>query len=171
MSRTLVLALVAALALVALAAPVVAKERAITTLDSLPGQLVAGTTYALGYTIRMDGTDPLKVDRTEIVARSSDGRSFSFAGMPDGAPGHYVARVTFPAAGTYQWSVTQGDYFAPMPLASITVVAAPISAPTSGPAPADDPLRTTLPIGIAGAAALLALRLARRRVTHLPHVA
>jgi len=170
MSRTLVLALVAALALVAFAAPAAAKERAITTFDSFPGQFIAGTAYSLGYTIRMDGTDPLKVDRTEIVARSSDGRSFSFAGVPDGAPGHYVAKVTFPAAGTYQWSVTQGDYFAPMSLAPITVAAAPISAPAPG-TPTDDPSRTALPLGIAGATALLALRLARRRVTHLPRVA
>jgi len=166
MSRTLVLAFVAALALVAVAAPAAAKERAITTFDSLPGQMVAGTTYALGYTIRMDGTDPLKVDRTEIVARSSDGHSLSFAGVPDGVPGHYVAKVTFPAAGTYQWSVTQGDYFAPMSLAPITVAAAPVATPSSG-APTEDPLRTALPLGIAGAAALVALRIARRRTGHL----
>ncbi|MFN2520829.1 MAG: hypothetical protein ABR525_07285 [Candidatus Limnocylindria bacterium] len=170
MARRIGIALVAALTLLALALPAAAKEGAVTTFDSLPGQFVAGTSYDLGYTIRMDGVEPLKVDRTEIIARSLAGATYTFAGTPSGGPGHYVATVVFPQAGTYQWSVTQGPFFAPMQLPAISVQAAtPVAAPTPAtPAPAADPLRTALPLALAAAAAVLAWRLATRR--HAPGV-
>lgn len=174
MARRMGIALVAAFTLLALALPAAAKEGAVTTFDSLPGQFVAGTSYELGYTIRMDGVEPLKVERTEIVARSLSGATYTFAGMPSGAPGHYVATVMFPQAGTYQWSVTQGSFFAPMQLPAITVQpATPVAAaPPATPAPAADPLRTALPLALAAAAAALAWRLsARRRAPGVPRPA
>ncbi len=165
MARRASIAVVAALALLAFALPAAAKERAITTFDSLPGQFVAGTSYSLGYTIRMDGVEPLNVERTEIVARSLGGTAYNFVGTPDGAPGHYVATVTFPEAGTYQWSVTQGSFFAPMQLPAVSVqAAAPVAASSAAAAgPAADPLKTALPLALAAAAALIALRLMTRR--------
>jgi hypothetical protein len=168
MARRLVIALVTALALLAFAIPAAAKERAVTRFDSLPDQFTAGRAYSLGYTIRMDDVDPLKVDRTEIVLRSSDGRSYSFAGTPEGAAGHYVATVTFPAAGTYEWSVTQGNFFAPMPLPAVTVLAAPVTTSSAGGPSAAEPIGTALPLGIAVVAAFIALGFgifSRRRAT------
>jgi hypothetical protein len=122
--RRLVLSLaIFALALAALATPALAGGWAVTTFDDMPGQIVSGKEYALGYTIRQHGATPINVDKTEIIAVAVSGRTLSFPGKSDGALGHYVATVFFPAGGTYTWQVTQGD-FAAQDLGSLSVVAA-----------------------------------------------
>ena len=158
-------AILAALMLLALSAPALAKEGAVTKFDSLPTDWHAGQTYALGYTIRMDGTEPYQADRTEIIANSIDGKtSLTFPGTTDkSSPGHYNANVTFPAAGTYSWKVTQGSYFAAFDLGTLTVLPA-IAASAANPAPAapaSDPVRSAAPFVAIGAAALAAFVLAR----------
>jgi hypothetical protein len=119
---TLVLATLA-LALAALPTPSLAGGWAVTTFDDMPGQFVSGKEYALGYTIRQHGATPVNVGKTEILAVAVSGRTLSFPGASDGAVGHYVATVFFPAGGTYTWQVTQGD-FAPQDLGKITILAA-----------------------------------------------
>lgn len=164
MSRRLVTTLIAALAMLALASPALAKEGATTKFDSLPTDWHAGQTYALGYTIRMDGVEPYKADRTEIIASSADGKStLIFPGVADGAPGHYTAKVTFPAVGTYLWKVTQGSFFAPMDLGSISVLPALATSTGSAPAASGDPVRDAIPFVAAGAALFGTLVLARQR--------
>jgi hypothetical protein len=122
--RRLTLALaVFALALAALATPALAGGWAVTTFDDMPGSFVSGKEYALGYTIRQHGATPINVAKTEIVAVAVSGRTLSFPGRSDGAVGHYVATVFFPAGGTYTWQVTQGD-FAAQDLGKITILAA-----------------------------------------------
>jgi hypothetical protein len=114
---------VLALSLGILASPVLAGGWAVTTFDDLPGQFVSGKEYVLGYTIRQHGQTPINVDKTEILALASSGRTLSFPGKSEGAVGHYVATVFFPTGGTYTWQVTQGD-FAPQDLGRITILAA-----------------------------------------------
>ncbi len=119
---TLVLATLA-LALGAFATPALAGGWAVTTFDDMPGEFVSGKEYALGYTIRQHGATPISVDKTEIVAVAVSGRTLSFPGKSEGATGHYVATVFFPAGGTYTWHVTQGD-FAAQDLGKLSVLAA-----------------------------------------------
>jgi hypothetical protein len=119
---TLVLA-VFALGLAALTTPALAGGWAVTTFDDMPGQIVSGKEYALGYTIRQHGETPINVAKTEILAVAASGRTLSFPGRSEGAVGHYVAAVFFPTGGTYTWQVTQGD-FAPQDLGKITILAA-----------------------------------------------
>lgn len=114
---------VLALSLGILASPALAGGWAVTTLDDLPDQFVAGKEYLLGYTIRQHGQTPINVGRTEILALASSGRTLSFPGKAEGAVGHYVATVFFPTSGSYTWQVTQGD-FAPQDLGRITILAA-----------------------------------------------
>ena len=122
--RRLTLALaVLALALAALATPALAGGWAVTTFDDMPGQFVSGKEFALGYTIRQHGATPINVAKTEILAVAVSGRTLSFPGKSEGAVGHYVATVFFPAGGTYTWQVTQGD-FAPQDLGKLTILAA-----------------------------------------------
>ena len=164
MPRRLVTAIFAALALIALSVPALAKEGAVTKFDSLPTSWHAGQIYSLGYLIKMDGVEPYKADRTEIIANSLDGKtSLVFPGVGDTTPGHYTAQVTFPAVGTYQWKVTQGSFFAPFDMGSISVLPALGSSATSStPAtPADDPLSKAIPFAAAGAAIFATLILAR----------
>ena len=164
MQRRLATAILAALALVALSVPALAKEGAVTKFDSLPTDWHAGQVYTLGYLIKMDGVEPYKADRTEILANSLDGKtSLVFPGVGDATPGHYTAQVNFPAVGTYQWKVTQGSFFAPFDMGSISVLPAISSTATSSSpaAPAGEPLRDAIPFAAAGAAIFATLVLAR----------
>jgi len=166
MSRRLVTVLVATLALLSLGSTALAKEGAVTKFDSLPTDWHAGQTYALGYTIRMDGTEPYKADKTEIIASSLDGKTnLIFPGIGDATPGHYTAQVMFPAVATYTWKVTQGTFFAPFDLGAISVLPALASSGSAGTpaAPTNDPIRDALPFAAAGAALLATLVLARTR--------
>ena len=69
-----------------------------------------------------------------------------------------MAKVYFPAAGTYTWQVTQGSFFAPFDLGTVTVQApAASSANDSQSAPASSPVSEPLAQGIAFVAALIAI--------------
>src|SRR5437762_14056145 len=101
MTQRLVMVCIAILALLSLASPALAKEGAVTKFDSTPTEGHAAQTYTLGYTIKMDGVEPYKAVSTEIIANTADGKpALTLAGVGDGTPGPYTARVTFPAAGT-----------------------------------------------------------------------
>jgi hypothetical protein len=137
---------------------------AVTTLDPLPNELRAGQTYAIGYTIRQHGQTPFASAQTAIEIRSSRSQAPQrFRAVPDGPPGHYVAQVTFPTAGEWQWDVDQTP-FAPQALGTITVLA-PASEPvadTGAPAMTPawlTPLRVGLPVATALAFAVFAWRL------------
>lgn len=164
MTRRLVMVCIAILALLSLATPALAKEGAVTKFDSTPTEWHAAQTYTLGYTIKMDGVEPYKADSTEIIATSLKGDVLSFAGVGDSTPGHYTAKVTFPAVGTYHWKVTQGSYFAPFDLGTISVLPAVASSTSSTPAaPASDPIRDALPFAAAGAVLFGGLAVLARR--------
>src|SRR5256885_1676159 len=101
----------AVLALMVLAPPASAGGWAITSFDSLPGEFRAGQSYRLGYTVLQHGQAPVRDARTAIHIRSkATGEALSFPGQPQGAPGHYVAEVSFPSAGEWSWEVDQGSF-------------------------------------------------------------
>ncbi|HEY7623769.1 MAG TPA: hypothetical protein VIA63_01955 [Candidatus Limnocylindria bacterium] len=158
MRRIAILAAGTLLALGAFAGTALAKEGAVTKLDPLPPSgLHAGQYIPVGFTILMDGVEPYKADVAEIVVRNGTGKVLSYPATADGAPGHYVAKVFFPAAGTYTWQVTQGTFFAPYDLGTIAVLAPATAAETQAtPATAplaNDPIAQIIPF----LAALIAL--------------
>lgn len=177
--RRLATALTALALSVALGAPALAGGWAVTTLDELPADIVAGDTYTIGYTIRQHGVTPIDVAKmggtTEIQITSPDGaKTVSYRGVQNGPTGHYVAEVTFPYEGSWTWQVTQGP-FRPQALAPVTVApaAAAANAPAqAAPAPAAAPATTPQPaapnpllvtavlLALAGAAILFGNRLA-----------
>ena len=176
MIRTFVLA---AMLTLALGSPALAGGWAVTTLDSVPDRFDAGETYSIGYTIRQHGVTPVSVDRTEIrVTHSESGKRLVFRGVPEGPTGHYVAKVTIPAAGTWSWDVTQGPFEA-QPLGTLVVsmpgtAAVPVapaattaqSLPARPVTPATGPnglLLGGLLLALAGAAVLFGGRLATAR--------
>jgi hypothetical protein len=174
MRRINVLAIGTLLTLGALAGTALGKEGAVSKLDALPpGGLHAGQMIPVGFTILMDGVEPYKADIAEIVVRNGTGKVLSYPATPQGAAGHYVANVYFPAAGTYTWQVTQGTYFAPYDLGSVAVLGAAAAsetqtAPTSTPA-TNDPLSRAIPfiaglIALGGTVRLAQLLRSHRRV-------
>src|SRR5947199_678789 len=159
MRRISILAIGTLLTLGALAGSAFAKEGAVSKLDALPpGGLHAGQVIPVGFTILMDGVEPYKADVAEIVVRNGTGKVLSYPATAQGAAGHYVANVYFPAAGTYTWQVTQGTFFAPFDLGTVTVLApASTSANDSQSAPAPSPFNEPLGQGIPFVAALIAI--------------
>lgn len=116
MTRKLLLALAAAAAfLVGSSTGAGAGGWAVTALDPLPVPPAAGVTTEVGFTILQHGRTPAVGLDTAIVL---DGTRFG--AREEGDPGHYVAAVTFPEAGTYDWYVEPG-WFQPQELGSITV--------------------------------------------------
>lgn len=164
MRRLSVITVGTLLALAALAGTALAKEGALSKLDQLPpGGLHAGQNITVGWTIFMDGVEPYKADTTEIVIRNGTGKVLSYPGTPDGPAGHYTAKIYFPAAGTYTWQITQGSFFAPYDLGTITVLG-PVTTSQSqsgAPAPANDPLGQAIPFVALAVAFGAAIRLAQ----------
>jgi hypothetical protein len=97
----------ALLAATALPAAATAKGGwATTTLDDAP-QARAGETTDIGFTIRQHGERPVNVDDVAVVIRADDGDR-TYPAVQEGPVGHYVAEVTFPDEGEYDWVVRQG---------------------------------------------------------------
>jgi hypothetical protein len=149
-------------ALLPLAAPdaVDAGGWAVTTLDPMAAP-APGEPVDVGFTIRQHGVTPVAVDDVRLTVTDATGATEAFAARPEGATGHYVAAVTFPAAGAYRWTVEQG-WFGPQELGTIDVQ--PLAAPAD-PGVERWPLvwRVVLPF-LAVTLALAAIFDRRRRV-------
>lgn len=160
--------------LLALAAPAGAGGWAVTTLDAVPDRFEAGTAYDIGYTIRQHGVTPVDLASTGIrITSTGSGKQITFDGRRDGAIGHYVARVSFPAAGGWKWEALQ-DWFGPQPLgqlevaqpgvaaapdtrASVTAASAPAADARAVAGPGGTPAREPAPNALLIAGLLLAL--------------
>ena len=131
-------------ALFTLAGSALAGGWAVTTIDALPeGGFTAGQTYRLGYTIRQHGQHPLDGAKTAITIIAPGSRErHVFQGVPDGPAGHYVAEVTFPSEGAWDWEVSQ-EPFAVQTLGTIAV--APQAAAAQAPGVVE-PLATSSPV-------------------------
>jgi hypothetical protein len=161
--RPILLAIVL-LALTATAA--LAGGWAVTSLDPLPDELRADALYQVGYTIRQHGQTPYPNAATSLEMTAPDGRTLRFDARAGAQPGHYVAEVRFPAAGSYSWRVNQ-DWFGVQDLGTVTVLpAAPAGSPSTAavaaPAAAPDAalLRLALALAAGGALVLFGMKLA-----------
>lgn len=93
---------------------------AISTLDELPNP-IAGKPIQVGFTIRAHGVHPIDVtENVGITITLADSTTHYFPAASDGVVGHYIARVEFPSAGRYSWSIRQG-WFAEQDLGQIDV--------------------------------------------------
>lgn len=142
MTRRTLVFLAATMLMAASSTAVWAGGWAMTTLDTTPGDLRAGVTYEIGYTILQHGVHPVAVDYTEIRLQGPwKVGTHLFEGMPEGPVGHYVAEVTIPEAGEYRWEIAQGP-FGIFDLGQI-VVGEPGAIQSSS---ASDIVRTVLPV-------------------------
>jgi hypothetical protein len=152
--RVIVSVLVAALAMLWLASGAFAGGWAVTTLDPLPQPLHAGQTYRIGYVIRQHGVTPVTAGKPRVVI-SRAGEQLSFPGVAEGAPGHYVSDVIFPASAAWSWSVDQSPFPEPQKIGAIDVQPALRAAAIAEPIPT---LKSQPPVELA-MAALVALLL------------
>ncbi|HET6318844.1 MAG TPA: hypothetical protein VFG86_20505 [Chloroflexota bacterium] len=137
------------------AAPASAGGWAVTTLDALPaGGFEAGQTYDIGFTIRQHGVSPFNQATPRIRASLGD-TYLSFGATRDGN-GHYVARVQFPAEGSWTWVVDQAP-FATQELGTLTVRPAAPAALTEPQLAAGSIAQAVLGYALAGLLALVVL--------------
>lgn len=144
--------ILAAIAALIMVTPVFAGGWAVVTLDELPGQVIAGQPIQTGFTVRQHGRT-LRDDLVPIIRleRADKKDSFTVTAKRQGASGHYVATLTFPSAGTWDWKIDIeqfGMITQPMPQLSV-LAAAPandgrVAAASSPRAPA-----TSLPAFLA----------------------
>lgn len=155
MSRSHVSALAATAVMLATA---LAGGWAASTLDQPGPTPVAGTPVDVGFTVRQHGVTPLDMDGVaiEVGSKGTTG-AVRFPARRDGTPGHYVASVTFPAAGSASWRVVQGAFPA-QELPAVRVTAAPPAAATTGGGPGAPWAWVVAGIALAGAAAVAATR-------------
>jgi hypothetical protein len=99
----LVVAAVLALTTPALAGPV------IVALDRSPIDVQAGVPFTVGFTVishgPSEGLEPIAGLTPHVIATDSAGQRVDVTAQPEGVPGHYVASLTLPAVGEWQWFI------------------------------------------------------------------
>ena len=125
---------------------VLAGGMAIANLDSTPGQPRVGEPLAIGFTVLQHGVRPWTEGDVSVIARNQgSGESITADAVAQGEPGHYVATLTFPSAGTWSWEIQMpllmNSKFAPLTVLPAGAVPAaapgqPSTAPADVPAPA-----------------------------------
>lgn len=89
--------------------PLFAGGWAVVTLDALPTRVVAGEPLSMGFVVRQHGRTPMKDITPFIVARHVEsGESVTAKALPEGDVGHYVATLTLPSGGVWQWVINDG---------------------------------------------------------------
>lgn len=135
---------------------------AIANLDTTP-QPRAGEATTLGFTVLQHGVTPVTTGDVSVIARNdATGETLTTKARAEGKPGHYVATLTFPSAGSWTWEITLENLLMQSkfpPLTVLPAVGAPAPAAPAAAQPAPGP--GGIPAqAIAGAAALAALVLA-----------
>jgi len=110
--------------------PVFAGGWAVITLDELPSNIVAGEPLTIGFTVLQHGKTPMTDLEPTVTAGSSLDEKLVVRAEPEGKPGHYVATLTFPKEGKWEWSIQAFTMDQPMP---VLTVAAPGAATASQP--------------------------------------
>jgi cytochrome c2 len=123
-SRQLLAASLLLAGLLLLPTPAMAGGWAVITLDELPGEIVAGEPLEIGFTVRQHGVTPLD-GLTPTVSAHRSGASVTEEAKAQGQSGHYVAVLTFPQAGEWEWSIQAFSGNQPMP--PLTVNEAPVA--------------------------------------------
>jgi cytochrome c2 len=119
---------------------------AVITLDELPGQIVAGQSFTIGFTVRQHGRT-LRDDLVPLLRfdRSDAKDSFIATAKRSGGSGHYVAEITLPGEGQWNWKVDIEPFgMVTQDMSPLTVLAAaPANAPAAVSVP--EPAPATVP--------------------------
>jgi hypothetical protein len=135
---------------------------AVITLDELPSDVVAGEPLTIGFTVLQHGITPMTDIDPTVTAELSGSEKIVVRAEPQGDPGHYVAALTFPKEGNWDWSVQAFTMDQRMP---VLQVAAPVAGTVNQPVVKTEPAAASIsPVLIvrvlAFAVALLCLVLA-----------
>jgi len=119
------------------AIPALAGGWAVITLDELPGQVVAGDPLTIGFMVRQHGKTPMSDLTPTITAQLGTGKPILVNATAQGEVGHYVATLTLPEAGKWNWSIQAFTMEQKLPPLTVVASAAPVikneTAPVSKP--------------------------------------
>lgn len=121
---------------------------AVVTLDELPTEVRQGQSLLLGFMVRQHGKTATNSVEPYLEARNLEtGETIRIAARQDGPVGHFILEVSFPSAGSWEWSIVPAP-LAGTPLAPLTVLPAVIQqvepAPVQAAAPQADLGRTVM---------------------------
>ena len=166
MKRASVLVVVGLL-LLATTAVVLAGGWAVVTLDSPPGEIHAGEPWTVGFTVLQHGQTPVhnlgpgSPIEPLLIATNADGRRVEAQATPTEEVGHFVAEVTFPTEGDWEWTIHPNPLAGESLFEPLTVMAARPAAAEEVVAPAAaQPAAAESDAGPAGALRWAALALA-----------
>ena len=127
LSTTLALA-----ATLSIAGAALAGGSASVTLDSEPGDPVAGEPMQIGFVLLQHGRTPVSWPSAFITATNAEtGETVRAEATADGAAGHYIATLALPSEGTWNWAVETDDLAVLTRLETLTV-SAPTAASSAG---------------------------------------
>jgi hypothetical protein len=137
LSCALALAATLALAMPALAGGVV------VTLDDTPAGVEAGVPFTVGFTVisAHDGSAESGLAPTITFTNPATGETVTAAAKPDGAQGHYIARLMLPSEGEWNWEIQPfGKFAGDFPASVFTPIA--VGAPAGQPAKIEPPAQS-----------------------------
>jgi hypothetical protein len=121
--------------------------------------VAVGQEVALGFVARQHGRQPLAgVGPIVTFTHRESGQRLTVRAVDEGAPGHYVARFSPPAAGAWEWTISAWNADHPMPPLTVVPGAASPTTTTSQPQPGPDRwllLAAAAVLAILGVAGLL----------------
>lgn len=121
MKRTIFVIGLTLLLAMAFTIPALAGGWAVITLDELPGQVEANQPLEIGFMVRQHGVTPLGGESPVIRAHlAGSTESVIVEAHEEGEVGHYVATLTLPQTGEWEWSIQAFTGTQPMP--ALTVV-------------------------------------------------
>lgn len=110
--RRVVIGAAMGLLLLLLAAPVAAGGWAVVTLDALPRDVRAGQPFTIGFMVRQHGQTPNSDVAPVVMARlpGETVETLRVDARQQGQVGHFVADLTFPRAGDWEWQIMPEPY-------------------------------------------------------------
>ena len=124
-----------------IAVPVFAGGWAVITLDELPSNVVAGKPFTVGFTVLQHGRTPMSGIDPTVTAELSASEKVVVDAEPEGNPGHYVATLTLPKEGEWEWSIQAFSMDQPMP---VLTVAAPVAETVNPPVVKTEPAAASI---------------------------
>jgi hypothetical protein len=105
----------------------------VIALDAVPTNIQAGVPFEVGFTVLQHGKTPVAGLQPEITFVNTAGERVQVIAEAQGRIGHYLANITLPAAGEWNWEVNAFGPPQQMQPIQISAVLGRLDAPMTTP--------------------------------------